>query len=58
MGHRDSGHSAPARIGAGRSIQGYAVSCDRELREWYNTKREADRMAELIKQDSQNPEDY
>tara|TARA_B100001245_G_scaffold54682_2_gene36896 strand:- start:28541 stop:28711 length:171 start_codon:yes stop_codon:yes gene_type:complete len=50
--------SAPARIGAGLSIQGYAVICDRELREWYKTKREADRMAELIKQDSQNPEDY
>jgi len=50
--------SVPARIGAGLSIQGYAVICDSQLREWYKTKSEAVRMAELIKQDSENPEDY
>lgn len=50
--------SAPARIGAGLSIAGYAVICDNQLREWYKTKSEAIRMAELLKRDSQNPEDY
>jgi hypothetical protein len=50
--------SAPARIGAGLSIQGYAVICDSQIREWYKTKSEADRMAEIIKEDSENPEDY
>ena len=48
----------PARIGAGLSIQGYAVICDSQIREWYRTKTEAERMAELIKEDSENPEDY
>lgn len=48
----------PARIDAGLSIQGYAVICDSQIREWYKTKTEAERMAELIKEDSENPEDY
>lgn len=50
--------SAPVRIGPGLSIEGYAVICDSQLREWYKTKTEAVRMAEIIERDSQNPEDY
>jgi hypothetical protein len=50
--------SAPARIGAGLSIQGYAVICDRQMREWFRSKEEAQRMANLMKNDSQNLEDY
>ena len=50
--------SAPARIGAGLSIQGYAVICDRQIREWFRSKEEAQRIADLIKNESENPEDY
>ena len=50
--------SAPARIGAGLSIQGYAVICDRQVREWFRSKEEAQRIADLIKNESENPEDY
>jgi hypothetical protein len=50
--------SVPARIGAGLSIQGYAVICDRQVREWFRSKEEAQRIADLIKNESQNPEDY
>jgi hypothetical protein len=50
--------SAPARIGAGLSIQGYAVVCDRQIREWFRSKEEAQRIADLIKNESKNPEDY
>jgi hypothetical protein len=50
--------SAPARIGAGLSIQGYAVVCDRQIREWFRSKEEAQRIADLIKNESENPEDY
>jgi len=50
--------SAPARIGAGLSIQGYAVICDRQIREWFRSKEEAQRIADLIKNESHNPEDY
>tara|TARA_X000001036_G_C20655988_1_gene796966 strand:- start:230 stop:400 length:171 start_codon:yes stop_codon:yes gene_type:complete len=50
--------SVPARIGAGMSINGYAVICDSQMREWYRTKAEAERMAEIFQRDAANPEDY
>ena len=48
----------PARIGAGLSIQGYAVICDSQIREWFRSNEEAMRIAELFKDDASNPEDY
>ncbi len=48
----------PVRLGAGLSVPGYAVICDSNLHEWYKTRTEADRMAEILKTDSENPEDY
>ena len=48
----------PARIVGGPSIEGYAVICDRAIREWVLDKDHAARIAEQIKRDSQNPEDY
>ena len=48
----------PARIVGGPTVEGYAVICDRAIREWVLNKDEAHRIAEQIKQDSQNPEDY
>jgi len=48
----------PARIVGGPSIVGYAVICDRQIREWFLNKDQAQRMADLIKEDSTNPEDY
>ena len=48
----------PARIVGGPTIKGYAVICDSQIREWYRSRTEAERVAEIIKQDSQNPEDY
>jgi hypothetical protein len=50
--------SAPARIGAGLSIQGYAVICDRQIREWFRSEEEAQRIADLMKNESENLEDY
>ena len=48
----------PARIGAGLSIQGYAVICDAQIREWFRSKEEAQRVAEIIQSDAENLEDY
>ena len=50
----------PARIVGGPTIAGYAVICDRAIREWVQDKAEAKRIAEQIKtiEDSVNPEDY
>tara|TARA_A100001388_G_C28367500_1_gene310850 strand:- start:92 stop:262 length:171 start_codon:yes stop_codon:yes gene_type:complete len=49
---------APARIGAGLSVQGYAVICDSQIRDWYRNKEEAERIASIFKDESTNPEDY
>ena len=48
----------PARIVGGPSIPGYAVICDSKIRNWYQNKAEAERIAELLRIDSTNPEDY
>ena len=48
----------PARIGAGLSVQGYAIICDSQIREWFQYKEEADRIAGLFKDEATNPEDY
>tara|TARA_B100001996_G_scaffold85912_1_gene63484 strand:- start:761 stop:931 length:171 start_codon:yes stop_codon:yes gene_type:complete len=48
----------PARIGAGLSVQGYAIICDSQIREWFQSKEEADRIAGLFKDEATNPEDY
>ena len=48
----------PARIVGGPTIEGYAVICDRQIRDWVRDKGEAKRIAEQIKEESQNPEDY
>jgi len=48
----------PARIVGGPTVKGYAVICDRAIREWVLDRAEADRIAEQIKRDSSNPEDY
>jgi len=48
----------PARIVGGPTVEGYAVICDRAIREWVRDKAEAKRIAEQIKEDSVNPEDY
>lgn len=47
-----------ARLGAGLSLPGYAVICNSQMREWYRSKEEALRMADIIKDDASNPEDY
>ena len=47
-----------ARLGAGLSLPGYAVICDSHMREWYRTKEEALRMADIFKGEASNPEDY
>ncbi len=48
----------PARIVGGPTVRGYAVLCDRQIREWFRSKEEADRVAHLFKDDASNPEDY
>ena len=48
----------PARIVGGPTIEGYAVICARQIRDWVREKGEAKRIAEQIKEESQNPEDY
>jgi hypothetical protein len=48
----------PARIVGGPTINGYAIICDKAIREWVLDKDTATRIAEQIKRDSQNPEDY
>jgi hypothetical protein len=48
----------PARIIGGPTIRGYAVICDRQIRDWVRNKEEADRIAEQLQRDSVNPEDY
>ncbi len=48
----------PARIVGGPTIEGYAVICDRAIREWVRSRDEATRIAEQIRRDSTNPEDY
>jgi len=65
MGHRDwrkamdiKVEEVPARIVGGPTINGYAIICDRAIRDWVLDKNEATRKAEQIKRDSQNPEDY
>jgi len=47
-----------ARLGAGLSLPGYAVICDSQMREWYRSKEEALRMADIFKDEASNPEDY
>ena len=47
-----------ARLGAGLILPGYAVICNSQMREWYRSKEEALRMADIIKDDASNPEDY
>ncbi len=42
----------------GPTIKGYAIICDKAIREWVLNKEEADRIAETMKRDSRNPEDY
>ena len=48
----------PARIVGGPTIEGYAVICARQIRDWVRDKGEAKRIAEQIKEETQNPEDY
>jgi hypothetical protein len=48
----------PARIVGGPTVKGYAVICDKQIREWFRSKEEADRVADLFKGDASNPEDY
>tara|TARA_R110002020_G_scaffold250344_1_gene464411 strand:- start:1979 stop:2149 length:171 start_codon:yes stop_codon:yes gene_type:complete len=48
----------PARIVGGPSILGYAVICNSKIHNWYQDKAEAERIAELLRIDSTNPEDY
>ena len=48
----------PARVVGGPTIDGYAIICDHQIREWVRNKDEATRIAEQIKRDSTNPEDY
>ena len=47
-----------AQIGPGLNVKGYAVICDSQIRDWYRSKEEALRMAQLFKDDASNPEDY
>ncbi len=47
-----------AQIGPGLNVQGYAVICDSQIRDWFRSKEEAQRVAELFKDDASNPEDY
>ncbi len=47
-----------AQIGTGLNIQGYAVICDSQIRDWFRSKEEAQRVAALFKDDASNPEDY
>jgi len=48
----------PARIAGGPTVKGYAIICDRTIREWVLNGDEARRIAEQLKRDSVNPEDY
>jgi len=48
----------PARIVGGPTIEGYAIICDRSIRDWVRDKNQAADIAENLKRDSQNPEDY
>ena len=48
----------PARIAGGPTVTGYAIICDRAIREWVLNSDEATRIAEQLKRDSANPEDY
>ena len=48
----------PARIAGGPTVKGYAIICDRALREWVLNRDEAARIAEQLQRDSVNPEDY
>ena len=47
-----------ARIEGGPTVKGYAIICDRTIREWVLNGDEARRIAEQLKRDSVNPEDY
>tara|TARA_R100000808_G_C2155037_1_gene166689 strand:- start:4784 stop:4981 length:198 start_codon:yes stop_codon:yes gene_type:complete len=65
MGHRDwriamdvKVKEIAAQIGPGLNVQGYAVICDSQIRDWFRSKEEAQRVAELFKDDASNPEDY
>tara|TARA_B100000378_G_scaffold16148_1_gene12998 strand:- start:380 stop:577 length:198 start_codon:yes stop_codon:yes gene_type:complete len=65
MGHRDwrkamdvKVKEIAAQIGTGLNIQGYAVICDSQIRDWFRSKEEAQRVAALFKDDASNPEDY
>ena len=65
MGHRDwriakniKVKEIAAQIGPSLNVQGYAVICDSQIRDWYRSEEEALRMAQLIKDDASNPEDY
>ena len=48
----------PARIVGGPTVKGYAVLCKKQVREWFRSKEEADRVANLFKDEAHNPEDY
>ena len=48
----------PARIAGGPTVKGYAIICDRAIREWVLNRDEAARIAEQLKRDAVNPEDY
>ena len=48
----------PARIVGGPEVKGYAIICDKAIREWVLNKEEAARIAETLKRDASNPEDY
>ncbi len=48
----------PARIVGGPSVEGYAVICDSQIRDWFRTEGEARRIASIFKDDASNPEDY
>ena len=48
----------PARIVGGPTVKGYAIICDRAIREWVLNEDEAARIAEQLQRDSCNPEDY
>ena len=65
MGHRDwrkamdiKVEELPARIVGGPEVKGYAIICDKAIREWVLNREEADRIAETLKRDASNPEDY
>ena len=48
----------PIRLGTQINETAYVIICDGQIRDCYKSMEEANRIANLLHEDSKNPEDY